>query len=228
MDAQVFGAFIQQRRKELGMSQEQLGEKLHVTAKAVSRWERGVGFPDIKLLQPLADALEITIVELMQSKMIEEDLPKETAAELVSDTVNTIRKQGELSRKRKLILYAGKCVIFAVYSFLYMLGQLYDFEPRWLGAVLVVIAIFVWHWGSRALYCLLTGEAFIRKSEPKWYTRQAKIAQAVFMISLLVLVGVLMLFGDADNMWRDFAVVICLAAVVGSGMLMNQIEQDNS
>ena len=68
MDTQIFGAFVQQRRKELGMNQAQLAEKLHVTAKAVSRWERGVGFPDIKLLQPLADALEITIVELMQSK----------------------------------------------------------------------------------------------------------------------------------------------------------------
>ena len=42
MDTQIFGAFVQQRRKELGMNQAQLAEKLHVTAKAVSRWERGV------------------------------------------------------------------------------------------------------------------------------------------------------------------------------------------
>lgn len=226
MDPQVFGAFIQQRRKELAMSQAELADKLHVTAKAVSRWERGVGFPDIKLLQPLADGLQITIVELMQSRMIEEDLPKETAAELVSDTVNTIHKQGELTRKRKLILYAGNCVIFAVYCFLYMLGRLYDFEPRWLGAVLVIIAMFIWHWGSRALYCLLTGDPFFKKEEPQYYTKQAKIAQAVLLLAMTVLVGVLVLFRGPDSHWRDLIVILCLAAILGSGMLMNEIERD--
>ena len=65
MDPKVFGSFIQTRRKALGMNQNQLAEKLHVTAKAVSRWERGVGFPSIELLQPLSDALGITIAELM-------------------------------------------------------------------------------------------------------------------------------------------------------------------
>ena len=69
MDPEVFGAFIQTRRKELGLNQTQLAEKLHVTAKAVSRWERGVGFPSIELLQPLSEALEISIAELMQSKL---------------------------------------------------------------------------------------------------------------------------------------------------------------
>lgn len=221
MDAQVFGGFIQQRRKELGLSQAQLAETLHVTAKAVSRWERGVGFPDIKLLEPLADALGITIVELMQSKMIEEDLPRETAAELVSDTVNTIRKQGELSRKRKLILYAGYSLIFIVYCFLYLLGQMYDFEPRWVGAVLVVIAIFVWHWGSRALYCLLTGEAFFKKVE---YTKQERIAHTVFGVALFVLMAAVILFGNTKNVWRDLIVVLCLTAIVASGMLMKEIE----
>ena len=70
MDPKEFGAFIQSRRKELGMNQNQLAEKLHVTAKAISRWERGVGFPSIELLQPLADALEITMAELMQSRLL--------------------------------------------------------------------------------------------------------------------------------------------------------------
>ena len=225
MDAEVFGAFIQQRRKELGLSQAELAEKLHVTAKAVSRWERGVGFPDIKLLQPLADGLNITIVELMQSKMIEENLPKEKAAELVSDTVSSIQKQGELTRKRKLILYAGRCLFFAVYLFLGIVGRKYDFEPRWVGAAIAVIGIFVWYWGSRALYCLLTGDPFFPKEEPKWYTRQAKIAQTVLLLAMAVLLAVVMLFGDVRNPWRDLVIVLCLTAIVGSGMLMNEIEK---
>ena len=66
MDIQSLGAFIQSRRKDLGMTQSQLGAKLHVTDKAVSRWERGVGFPDVKLLEPLAEALQISVSELMR------------------------------------------------------------------------------------------------------------------------------------------------------------------
>lgn len=225
MDAEIFGAFIQQRRKELGLSQAELAEKLHVTAKAVSRWERGVGFPDIKLLQPLADGLEITIVELMQSKLIHEDLPKEKASELLSDTVTTIQKQSELTMKRKLILYAGRFWFFAVYLFLGMVGRKYDFEPRWVGAAVAVIGIFVWHWGSRALYCLLTGEAFFIKQQ---YSKRAQIAQAICLLSMTALLAVVVLLGDTRNPWRDLLVILCLTAIVASGMFMNEMEQNAS
>ena len=47
MDAKKFGAFLAATRKEKNMTQAQLAEKIDVTDKAVSRWERGLGFPDI-------------------------------------------------------------------------------------------------------------------------------------------------------------------------------------
>ena len=53
MDNQKLGIFITELRKEKGLTQAQLAQKLNVTDKAVSKWERGVGFPDIKLLEPL-------------------------------------------------------------------------------------------------------------------------------------------------------------------------------
>lgn len=65
MDAQKLGQFIAERRKELGMTQKQLSEKLHVTDKAISRWERGQGLPDINSFAPLAEALELSISEIM-------------------------------------------------------------------------------------------------------------------------------------------------------------------
>lgn len=74
MDMQSLGIFIQSRRKDLGMTQSELGAKLHVTDKAVSRWERGVGFPDIKLLEPLAQALQVSVSELIHCQA---DVPVE-------------------------------------------------------------------------------------------------------------------------------------------------------
>ena len=59
MDAAKLGQFIAQRRKEMGMTQLVLAEKLNVTDKAVSRWERGVGLPDIGSLEDLAVALNV-------------------------------------------------------------------------------------------------------------------------------------------------------------------------
>ena len=115
MDAEKFAAFLQVRRKELGMTQAQLAEKLNVTAKAVSRWERGVGYPDIKLLQPLADALQITIVELMHGEKIKKELSGEEASALVTKTVEQMEQHRQLSWKRRLLLYIGYVLIFAAY-----------------------------------------------------------------------------------------------------------------
>ena len=76
MDAKRFGTFLALRRREKGMTQAALAEKIHVTDKAVSRWERGVGFPDISTLEPLADALDVSVLELMRAeKLTETSIP---------------------------------------------------------------------------------------------------------------------------------------------------------
>jgi len=71
MDSRELGRFIQCRRKDLGMTQAELGAKTNVTDKAISRWKLDVGFPDIKLLEPLAGALHISLPELIQSRQID-------------------------------------------------------------------------------------------------------------------------------------------------------------
>ena len=88
MEPQKFGAFVQSRRKELGLTQAQLSEKLQVTDKAVSRWERGVGLPDINLLEPLAQALDLSLTELIRSERMETDtLTRDTADAAVAETL---------------------------------------------------------------------------------------------------------------------------------------------
>lgn len=60
------GKFIAELRKEKGMTQEQLGAKLGVNSRSVSRWENGHGMPDISLLLELADVLGVTVQELLE------------------------------------------------------------------------------------------------------------------------------------------------------------------
>ena len=65
MDAVKTGCLIAERRKQLNMTQKELAQKLHVSAQAVSKWERGLSFPDIALLEPLAQQLDLTVSEVL-------------------------------------------------------------------------------------------------------------------------------------------------------------------
>ena len=65
MNKERLGAFIGDCRRELGLTQRELAEKVHVSDKAVSKWERGLSYPDVTLLEPLAAALELGVEELM-------------------------------------------------------------------------------------------------------------------------------------------------------------------
>lgn len=65
MDKQLFGAFVAEQRKRQGLTQQQLAQALHVTDKAVSKWERGLSYPDVTLLHPLAAALHLAVDDLL-------------------------------------------------------------------------------------------------------------------------------------------------------------------
>lgn len=65
IDKQKFGAFVAQLRKERGMTQREVAEHLHLSDKAVSKWETGMSIPDTALLVPLAELLGVTVTELL-------------------------------------------------------------------------------------------------------------------------------------------------------------------
>ena len=65
MDNYVTGALIKKLREAKHLTQEELADKVCVSGKAISKWETGRGFPDIGLLEPLAQALGISVVELL-------------------------------------------------------------------------------------------------------------------------------------------------------------------
>ena len=70
MNTYVTGTTIKQLREKQNLTQADLAEKLGVSSKTVSKWETGKGLPDISLLQPLAQALGISVIELMNGQYI--------------------------------------------------------------------------------------------------------------------------------------------------------------
>ena len=70
MDRYVTGGIIRQLREKHGMTQEELANRLGVTGKAVSKWETGKGYPDITLIEPIAKALGVSVMELLSGDPI--------------------------------------------------------------------------------------------------------------------------------------------------------------
>ena len=106
MNNQDTGKFIATRRKALGLSQKQLAEKLHLTDKAVSKWETGNSAPDISNLLPLAEVLGVSVAELLSGKEIEkEELPAQTDRAFVENMQQTA-KQNRKKIVRTVIIVA--------------------------------------------------------------------------------------------------------------------------
>ena len=73
MDSQGIGGVIFRLRRERGLTQRQLAERLHVTDKAVSKWERGMGCPDVSLLTALSQALGADLTALLSGRLPPEE-----------------------------------------------------------------------------------------------------------------------------------------------------------
>lgn len=96
MNYEKTGKLIQELRKEKGLTQMSLADKLGVTDRAVSKWERGKSFPDVSMLRPLAGALGISVSELLDGNLRSPDrikqFPAGTATMAVQDADNAALK----------------------------------------------------------------------------------------------------------------------------------------
>lgn len=82
MNYEKTGLLIQETRKEKKLTQAQLADMLGVTDRAISKWERAKSFPDVAMLKPLAEALDLSVVELLDGeRRAEEPLTGEEAVE---------------------------------------------------------------------------------------------------------------------------------------------------
>lgn len=94
MKKQTFGSMIAEFRKEKGMTQVELAEKMGVTDKAVSKWERDLSFPDVNTIPRLAEIFNVTVDELMQVKT---DTKESRTTENISDIINIALKSISLA-----------------------------------------------------------------------------------------------------------------------------------
>lgn len=114
MDAKKLGEFIVERRKILGMTQADLSLKLHVTDKAVSRWERGLGLPEINTIEPLAEALDVSIAEVMKAQKIIEPLTEQDTSKVIKDVFSMVEKKRAERRRIYLIVGCAALVLALV------------------------------------------------------------------------------------------------------------------
>lgn len=109
MDNIKTGALIRERRKEKGLTQRELAERLHVTDRAVSKWETGLCAPDIALLEPLSEALDLSVLELISGERVRTEEPEAKAEAAARSAIAYSR--AELMRKLRITYgdceYAG-------------------------------------------------------------------------------------------------------------------------
>lgn len=107
-----------ENRKEKKLTQEQLAEKLGVTAKTISRWENGNYMPDISLLKPLSEALGITLNDLLSGEKVEKEHYQEKLEENMMNTIDYTSKK--VSEKNHLIaqifFFLGFGIIFTAFT----------------------------------------------------------------------------------------------------------------
>ncbi len=70
MDKEKTGEYIRALRKNKGWTQMQLAEQLHISDKAVSKWERGISFPDIELMEELAQVFQVDVADIIGEKRL--------------------------------------------------------------------------------------------------------------------------------------------------------------
>ena len=127
MNAQKTGSLIAAIRKEQNRTQQDLSNELGVSSAAISKWERGIGFPDVSLIEPLATSLGITIAELFKGERIENGDANEYE-NLLSDVVKV--SKNEISKKKKISNWIIAITVAVLYLLISIITQ--KLEITWM------------------------------------------------------------------------------------------------
>lgn len=111
MDLVRIGGFLRQLRKEHGLTQEQLGEKVGATNKTISRWETGVYMPPVECLAMLSELYGVSINEIVAGKRVETEGFADVAEDNITDALKDIEKSRVAFENRMMVMLAITTVI---------------------------------------------------------------------------------------------------------------------
>lgn len=126
MEQEKIGKFIAKLRKEKGLTQDELGEKLSINGKTVSKWETGRTLPDISLLKSISDILGITVTELLTGEVLE----KEGNSEKINDITDKAINKYVMSYKKKIGIIIGLLVLFilSIFAIYFYFENYYNYK----------------------------------------------------------------------------------------------------
>ena len=128
MDTLEFGKYVRKRRKAMNMTQAELAAKLNISDKAVSKWEMGKSFPDITILEQLAEELGITLSQLIMCDEEVKGLPCDNDA-LVKSAIELSKREMEYKKSRMFRRLAASLGGILV-AMLILVGAYLKFAPR--------------------------------------------------------------------------------------------------
>lgn len=238
IDKEKFGTFVAQLRKEKGLMQKDLAEKLYVSDKAVSKWERGLSIPDVALLVPLAEILGVTVTELLECRRLPKDEPldsrqtEEILKRVIVLSEEEQRKYRPDRRKRGIQLLLCAAVGALEVLALYLLGYSIDELALSLFVFMLLMSVFGLYFCVFAKEKLpgyydenkipFYSDGFFRMNIPgiSFNNRNwPHIIRAGQLWALIGLVAVPALFFVLTKVlplsWRPFTVYFLLGAVLG-------------
>lgn len=117
MDQIKIGKFIAKLRKDKNMTQQELADKLSVTDRAISNWERGSRMPDISFFKPLCEIFDISVSELINGEEIPKENFESSSNDIVINTLNNVKKN---KRKATIGITFAICllIILIIFSFI--------------------------------------------------------------------------------------------------------------
>lgn len=166
IDKEAFGRFVAERRKEKGYTQKALAEKLYVSDKAVSKWERALSMPDVSLLIPLADILEVSVTELLEGRKLNQvsEMDAVQVETLVKKALSFSEETPEKRRAhcRKRAMVFGSCTILAALELLVLLWYAHQPDCGTIFSGLLLMAGMSFGFG---IYCWF----FMKERLPVYY-----------------------------------------------------------
>ena len=153
MDQIKIGKFIAEERKAKKYTQRELADKLSISDKTISKWETGNGFPEVSLLLPLCNELEITVNELLSGERLQAMDYKKKAEE---NMVNLVKEAQESKKKIIMSAMVGVLVIVAAVP-LFVVAGMFEMQV-WTRVLLMGIGFVIMVIGI-AIACVLDREA---------------------------------------------------------------------